>query len=123
MEKQLKNQEEWDKAWSDNWNLKTYWWEYIEMTLIIIGSGIISMYLSFGNMVIAIILGFIIMMCFLSGKPINLKKYLPSDKRIQREKKEFNKVYWKTILMEIDDKKKRNKVADVLAQKGYYKSD
>lgn len=107
MEKQLKNQEEWDKVLDKYVYLKIDGWEYLETTIVFIAAGIVSMYVSFGNMAIAIILGFTLIMCFMSGNPIDLKRYLPSDKKRQSEKKEFDKVFWKTVLMEIDDNKNK----------------
>lgn len=123
MKKQFKNQEEWNKAWDKYFDLKIAWWEYIEIIIIFVTVGIISIYISFGNIAIAIILGLTLMMCFMSGKPINLKKYLPSDKKRQKEKREFDNVFWKTMLMEIDDNKKKQKVEEIITKKEYYKAD
>ena len=117
MKKQLKNQEEllnraFDKYFQSSRNI--VWWEYLETPLMIIMITLASMYLSFGNMTIAIILGVTLVICLIEGKPINLRKYLPSDKRRQKEKEEFYNAIWKSVLVGIDDTKKKKKVEELI---------
>lgn len=116
----LKTEKEFHKAFDKYWNFKWDWKEFLECGIVVIGCMAISMLLSFGNMIIMGILFLVLLFSFIEGKPFNLKRFLPSYKKRQKEKEEFERVLWGYVLNNLS-KNKREEAEKYIIEKGYCK--
>lgn len=120
----LKGEEEFNKAFSQfiEWDpLGPFsFLEFIECFAMVIFAIIFVILVAIitQNAMFAAASFFLIMFSFVDGWPVNLKKYLPSEKRREAKRKNFRKEYWKFVFKNLP-RKAKDDVKAICFKKGY----